>query len=950
MKQLATKYTKLKRLIGGNREKMGYEETFGIPQEELYYITMPNRWIRRILGEIEFAIRLSSACENKYDDLLNTTLDLLINEVTAEGVLTKTLCFKAEDMLTPIKEDAKSYRLILASHAHIDMNWMWSFNETVAITLSTFRTILNIMDEYPHYCFSQSQASVYKIVQDYDPELMERIKARIKEGRWEVSATAWVETDKNMPNTESLLRHIKYTRDYLRDNWDIDPNTLELDFSPDTFGHNGNVPEINSYGNVKYYYHCRALDGKQALYRYKSPSGKEVLVYREQYWYNSGITPHIGAGLIDISKRCAGFKTGLIVYGVGNHGGGPTRRDVERAIDMMDWPIYPTIKFGTITEFFKEAESVRDKLEVVDHELNYFAPGCYTTQSRIKLGNRRCEAALLDAEAVGVIARTIAPFNYRKDQFIKAWRDVLFTHFHDILTGSCVQDSREHAMGLFQTSMAVANTNYQNALRVISENIDTSSIKEDRDSYNSQSFGGGGGFGIENFSGVPNTELGSGKTRIFHIFNPTATVRTESVELTVWDWVGDMRYIAVNKPDGTPVDFQLLSTKQENYWDHKYMKLLVNVTVPPLGYTTVVLNESDPDEYRIYYQNDIRSSHPYQDFTLENKYICAKFNCSNGMMYSLFDKVNGIETIKDGSFAGFNLIDTEKNTSSAWDIGRHLRSTPISQVKEIRKTSSGNLQNGFTVVYSVSRSTITANVTLDKDSHSVRYQTTVDWHEVGAETVPVLNFTLPVSYTAKRYLYDIPAGAIYRDSMQIDVPALQYGCAVNDTPSSAFIVTDCKYGYRGVNSTISSTLINSATSPDKYPERGIHHINLHVGVLESSPKVIGEYATTLNHPLCYHSSNSHKGTLPLESSLFSFDSETAVISCVTSSDDGSILVRVYETCGKDSGVSLTFNSPVISAKHVNLMEDTVSSPIEVNESKVNFVVKPNCICGIKITL
>ena len=91
------------------------------------------------------------------------------------------------------------------------------------------------MDQYPEFCFSQSQASVYKIVEEYDPELMERIKARIAEGRWEVTASAWVETDKNMPSGESLLRHIQYTREYLSRVWGV--KDFDLDFSPDTFGH-----------------------------------------------------------------------------------------------------------------------------------------------------------------------------------------------------------------------------------------------------------------------------------------------------------------------------------------------------------------------------------------------------------------------------------------------------------------------------------------------------------------------------------------------------------------------------------------------------------------------------------------------------------------------------------------------------------------------------------------
>lgn len=104
------------------------------------------------------------------------------------------------------------------------------------------------MREYPHFTFSQSQASVYRIVEEYDPEMMREIQERIREGRWEVTATAWVETDKNQPSTESLLRHIRETRDYMRDVWGVPAEALEIDFSPDTFGHSANVPEIDSYG------------------------------------------------------------------------------------------------------------------------------------------------------------------------------------------------------------------------------------------------------------------------------------------------------------------------------------------------------------------------------------------------------------------------------------------------------------------------------------------------------------------------------------------------------------------------------------------------------------------------------------------------------------------------------------------------------------------------------
>ena len=368
---LAEKFTRLKTSVGGNREKMHFEDTFGMPKEEQAHITRPGRANARILAELEFALHLSEAENGKYDAALEEALDYLLEKQQTEGVLTDQACEEAEEILEPIAEEAKSYELILAAHAHIDMNWMWSFNETVSIVLATFRSILNIMDQYPEFCFSQSQASVYKIVEEYDPELMERIKARIAEGRWEVTASAWVETDKNMPSGESLLRHIQYTREYLSKVWGV--KDFDLDFSPDTFGHSANVPEIDQFGGVKYFYHCRGNARRDVLYRYQAPSGKEVLTYREPNWYNGAITPQIGAGFMEIVKKSSGLKTGLVVYGVGDHGGGPTRRDVERALEMQTWKIYPKIRFGTFRDYFHEAEKIREKLPVVNEELNYFA-------------------------------------------------------------------------------------------------------------------------------------------------------------------------------------------------------------------------------------------------------------------------------------------------------------------------------------------------------------------------------------------------------------------------------------------------------------------------------------------------------------------------------------------------------------------------------------------------
>ena len=150
-------FIKLKTAVGGNREVSRYEESFGLPLEEQLRITPTKPHNKRILSQLEFAIRLSEENQGAFDDCIGAALSYLTGCMEQDGVLTRSACLQAENLLLPCRDAAKEYKLILAGHAHIDMDWMWSYQETVALTLSTFRTVLNLMNQYPEFCFSQSQ-------------------------------------------------------------------------------------------------------------------------------------------------------------------------------------------------------------------------------------------------------------------------------------------------------------------------------------------------------------------------------------------------------------------------------------------------------------------------------------------------------------------------------------------------------------------------------------------------------------------------------------------------------------------------------------------------------------------------------------------------------------------------------------------------------------------------
>jgi len=263
---------------------------------------------------------------------------------------------EAESVLAPLGETAKSYTVHCVGHAHIDMNWMWSWPETVAVTNDTFTTVMRLMDEYPGFCFSQSQASVYAIVEQYNPDLLARMAERVKEGRWEVTASHWVEGDKNLAGGESLCRHLLYTRRYMQHLFGLKPEDVNIDWSPDTFGHAVTVPTYLVRGGIKYLYlHRPGVHGpkRPGAFWWQAPDGSRVLVRNDMaLGYNGAITPDLARLLVGFTCE-TGSRDFMFVYGVGDHGGGPTRRDLRRAIEMDTWPIFPNIRFSTARAFYE---------------------------------------------------------------------------------------------------------------------------------------------------------------------------------------------------------------------------------------------------------------------------------------------------------------------------------------------------------------------------------------------------------------------------------------------------------------------------------------------------------------------------------------------------------------------------------------------------------------------
>ena len=700
-----------------------------------------------------------------------------------------------------------------------------------------------------------------------------------------------------------------------------------------------NVPEVLADAGVKYYYHCRGFE-KYPLYNWKAHSGRSILVYLETpAWYNWTIDGSC-AMLVPEFCKSHGLSSMLRVYGVGDHGGGPTRRDIERIIDMNRWPIFPTYKFGTYREFFRLAEKNRDVYPAVEGELNFIFDGCYTTQTRQKKGNRQGEAMLAEAEGVSALAHIALGTKYSGNSFREAWEKVLFNQFHDILPGSGVVDTREYAMGQYQEAFATANTARTLAVRAFSEVSDTSAFASDEDARMTISEGAGVGCGVKR-GGVAQVSRHAGVRRLFTVYNPLPFARNELVNIIVWDWDGDPARMRWAGADGNALPHQLMSKGFNDYWGHRYAEALVKVDVPAMGYTTVALDEDmnvAPGE------KDIapRVIKP-EYFVLENEFVRAELDCRCGGIVSLVDKDSGVEYAKPGCPMGvFRLIEEDTDRGmSAWVVGRYMNIRVLNEGVRFKniKTGLGYLRQSVSYEKSFSNgSRLAVMVSLDAGERMLRFDANVRWQEIGSpETFfPQLNFFMPVAYGFSSIRYDVPMGTVERSPLSHDVPAQSWGMPLNADGDSLMLICDSKYGYRGTEEGLSLTLIRSSAEPDPWPEIGEHNIRMAIA-LGGKGKAADAAAKAFCRGLMAVAAKAHIGALPADISLLEMKGEGIVLSALKMAEDGSgIVVRYYETEGKAGHGELRFFKAPKSAVAINILEIPTEDFVVVKGNYVGF--------------
>lgn len=859
-------------------------------------------WARRIAAELDFLRETYRQEGAEPPALYARAVENLWADAREQDAVTKAAALAAEQALAPLSSRAKALTILCAAHAHIDMNWQWGFDETVGVTIDTFQTMLNLMDEYPQFTFSQSQAAVYEIVEKYAPGLLEPIRRRVREGRWEVTASTWVENDKNMSGTEAMARHLLYTKRYLSGLLGVDADDLDLDFEPDTFGHAAHLPEILQKGGVKYYYQCRGNGGKRA-YRWRAPSGAEVIAYCEPNWYLGPIEYGMFSFVPGFCKENH-TDTALCVYGVGDHGGGPTRRDLERILDMSTWPLMANIRFGAIRAFFQALEKSRAQLPEVDGELNYVFTGCYTSQSRLKQANRHGEDRLADAEAICAMAQIALGKKSEGQPFEAGWRRVLFNQFHDILPGSCVREAREHALGRFQEASACALSNANRALKALGDQIDTSGQGGGADPASTAE---GAGAGMNNnknsaleraFAGgtfqVTSAARSGGKVRAFTLFNPTQYARREVVELTIWDWPQALYNTRLVDFEGRELSFQTVEEGRE-YWQHRFDRIAFACDLPAYGYANYyVLASETPvdgpkrDEPRVHDMQDV-------DYVLENDLVRAAFDHRTLKLKSFFDKRSKAELIQAGRPSGyFRLVEERGEDMSAWVVGGCAKAVDLNETcaVEVRKECLQGIRRFIDYEIAFGQSRVLVRVSLDEHSNLLRYSIDLDWHEISRKDglVPQLQFALHPGYAASQLRCDVPGGYVDREKLGHDVPAILYAAPLDEAGGGCLMLTtDCKYGYRFSDEDLHVTLLRASNLPDPYPESGVNQIEIGVAACASGGWAeLTRCATLFSHPVYPYSNGIHAGALPQRRSLLRV--EGARVCGLKASEDGNGLI------------------------------------------------------------
>jgi alpha-mannosidase len=608
----------------------------------------------------------------------------------------------------------------------------------------------------------------------------------------------------------------------------------------------------------------------------------------------------------------------MILFGVGDHGGGPSDDMLARVEHLKTLDIYPKVEYGTTTQYINWLKSQdlsglpvwKDELYLEYHQ------GTFTTQAKNKEWNRRSETLLTNLEKFSSFAYQNGG-KYNEADIEEAWKNVLFNQFHDILPGSSIREVYIDAAERYEAAAVIGNFELTNVLNLLSGIAKTDAVKE---------------------------------TKPMIIFNALNWKRSDIA--TVPLPVSEKKELTVMDFNGEEIPSQIIQRD-------KYKRNLIFKTdaVPPMGYEVYYLKNKVPSVSapRISVTNE----------KIENEFFTILLDQSTGWIKSIIDKRNGKE-ILSGPGNALYLLEDKPTAYDAWNIGwtgvqypTTLRKIEVAENGPVRATvkvmhdflKPGVVKDAPTQNYP--SSFFTQYITLYDGIDQIFFTLEVDWWEEKT----MLKVAFPVTVNAAVASYEIPYGSIQRstewknrvDSAKVEVPAMRWADLSQDNYGVS-LITRAKYGYDIKGNVIRLSLLRSPKSPDPTADRGKHRIEYslypHTGDWKEAGTVHRGYE--YNNSLNVVFDKNHKGHLPSEYSFVNLTPPNLILTTVKKMEGSNAVVyQWYDAEGKESLASLKLGAVPKKAVLSNFLEED-GKPLVIKKDVVEVLSGKNAVVTVKI--
>ena len=637
-------------------------------------------------------------------------------------------------------------RFHLIGNSHLDPVWLWDWREGLNEGIITCRTITRLMDEFPELTYIRGETSLYRHIQDNDRPLFARIRELIDAGRWDVVGGTLCQPDTNLPATEVLNRHFTSGLNYMQRELGVRPRVA---WSADSFGHSAGWPEIYSAAGMDYFAFSRPFEADCPLpspaFWWEGPGGRRVLSWRIPIgWY--------GSERGDVAQRLDEYRAkapawGLdnvaITFGLGNHGGGPTARQIREILAWRDANPDIEVEFSTFHRFFAALEKEKKPHPVVNKELNFTLRGCYASALRYKKTYRRTENLLLSAErTTSVIA---AALDRPAPDLTAAWDSMLFNTFHDILPGTSIESSYEDQHAWLGVAYHDARRHELAALTALAAECDTR---------------------------VPAPADNMPAAVPVVLFNPHAVPLTtfadvesclEYRHIKAYDKRPDALPVEVIDHRGKPVPFQLLAVENQFAMEQPWRKrFLFPVTLPPFGFQVVRVAWNETPRLAPPIASEIRTR---GDTFVANAAITVSAQPGDEGIAITLDgkKLFGRDGLRAATFDDpFGSWGNHDGDTHGDDISSILARWTVAQTKVLEK---GQLRAVLWVMLTSGTSRLELSFAVDHGARHVAVAARLLWNERSARLKLLMPgagdtalFEVPGAEVARGPLGEVPGG------------------------------------------------------------------------------------------------------------------------------------------------------------------------------------------------